>query len=305
MRHRTLRPGVSRGIDQGQGQDALLLQVGLVQTGEAAGEHGPAPHESGFHGGVLTGGTFAVVVVTHRDPGHAGIAAVARRVGVGLGPVVDGAAALSGLARVGIHGSLEEVGRDVVEMAPVGQPWSRCRYVIGRALALGFHQDQQLDQIGLRVRRERGQQLEPGAGRVYDHLDLATVLGRGEEAGVTDLEAGGRQLLSYGHVEVHAVDLVGQRVEVQGAGQGVGDDRLRRRDEGEGAAAAVVPLREVAVVGGQDGVGLARYHVLALPLTDARTTGVGENGRADGGEIRQQAVALDCRSDPLGSGRHE
>ncbi len=94
-------------------------------------------------------------------------------------------------------------------------------------------------------------------------------------------------------------DFVGQRVEAQLAGEGVGDDDLRARDERGGLGIAVVSLGEVAVERGDDGVGGAIGDVVAFPLTDARTAGVGEDSGAELLEGSHLAVALDGRLDLL------
>ena len=95
------------------------------------------------------------------------------------------------------------------------------------------------------------------------------------------------------------------RVEVERAGQREGDDRLGRGHEGQRVGGAVVALREVAVVGGDDGVGVAVASRRAGPLADARAAGVGQHGGADGLEVGEQAVALDGGAHLLGAGRDQ
>ena len=56
------------GVDKRQREHTLLLQVGLVDTGERAGDDGKAAEETGFEGCVLTRGTFTVVVVADDNP---------------------------------------------------------------------------------------------------------------------------------------------------------------------------------------------------------------------------------------------
>ena len=97
-------------------------------------------------------------------------------------------------------------------------------------------------------------------------------------------------------------DGVAHRVEVEGPGESQGDDRLGRRDEGQRGGEAVVALGEVAVVRGDDGVDVALLDVVALPLADARSAGVGQHRGADPLEVGQQAVALDGGPDLLGAG---
>jgi hypothetical protein len=55
-------------VGEGQRQHALLLQVGLVDAGEAAHDDHLAAAEPGLHGGVLARRALAVVLVADRPP---------------------------------------------------------------------------------------------------------------------------------------------------------------------------------------------------------------------------------------------
>lgn len=61
------------GVDEGKGKHTLLLQVGLVDTGEAADDDGKTTEEAGLKGSVLTRRTLTVVVVSDDDPLDAGL----------------------------------------------------------------------------------------------------------------------------------------------------------------------------------------------------------------------------------------
>ena len=56
------------GVREGESKHTLLLQVRLVDTSEGAGDDSKTTKESRLEGGVLTRGTFTVVVVTDDDP---------------------------------------------------------------------------------------------------------------------------------------------------------------------------------------------------------------------------------------------
>ena len=56
------------GVLEGEGEEALLFEVGLVYAGEAAGYDGRASEEPGGQGGVLAAASLAVVVVADYDP---------------------------------------------------------------------------------------------------------------------------------------------------------------------------------------------------------------------------------------------
>src|SRR5262249_39488493 len=57
-------------VSECEGQDALLLEVGLVDAGERTSEYGAAVSEPGLHGGVLPGGALSVVRVANGAPRH-------------------------------------------------------------------------------------------------------------------------------------------------------------------------------------------------------------------------------------------
>ena len=95
---------------------------------------------------------------------------------------------------------------------------------------------------------------------------------------------------------------VGQRVEVQPAGQGQGGHDLGRGDEAVRAGVGVVAAGEVAVEAVDDAVLLALCHVGAPPLADARAAGVGHDAGAHGLQDAQLAVALHGGADLLGAG---
>ena len=65
---------------------------------------------------------------------------------------------------------------------------------------------------------------------------------------------------------------------------------------------AVVALREVPVVTGDDGIRDAVLHVLAVPLSDAWAAGVSQHPGAEGLEVGQQPVAFDGGPDLFGTG---
>ncbi|CAB4607989.1 unannotated protein [freshwater metagenome] len=139
----------------------------------------------------------------------------------------------------------------------------------------------------------------------------AGVVGRGsDEAALSGSEALGGKFHSDRNRDRNLFaggvgERVGGGIEIDASGQRHGDDGFRRRDEREGRCESVVALREVAVVGGDDDVGVAFLDIAARPLADARTTCIGENGRPDLFEIGEKAVALDGGADLFGTGGHE
>ncbi len=296
---------VGRGVGEPEGEEALLLQVRLGDPGEGTGQdRGPA-HEAGLHGGVLARAALAVVLVSHHHPAAARRLQAPGHLGEGLHHAVEGVDALAGDAGEGVHGPEVEVGRDVLEVAPEAEPRPGSRDVVGGALALGLEEQRQLLEVATVPGGERLEQLEALAVGSYHHLDAGALLGRGDEAGFTGLEALGRQLIPDRLGQPDAVHRAGPGVEVERAGQGEGHHRLGGGDEGEGVGAAVVALGEVAVVRRDDGVGGGRVDVVPLPLADAGAAGVGQDGGSDGLEVGQQPVPLDGGPHSLGAWRDQ
>ena len=81
---------VRGGVGERQRHEALLLQVGLVDAGEAAGEDHLAVAEPRLHRGVLTARALAVVLVADRAPPDA-------LLGVALGDLGEAAGRAVGL----------------------------------------------------------------------------------------------------------------------------------------------------------------------------------------------------------------
>lgn len=246
------------GIGEGEGKHTLLLEVGLVDTSEGAGDDGKTTKVTGLESGVLTGRALTVVPVTDNDPADA-LALVVTGSGrdsvvLAGGEVVD----LVGLTVLGVDGTNQHVVGNVVEVTAVLEPGAghtklksvkrlemQCVFlnlipdVIGGGLALGLDENGQIKSIALVPCVERLKELETVGGGADGNVDGAAVLGRGlvgVHAGVVSTRgktsAGG--LLEHELVAVLVLEGVGERVEVQGAGQRHGDNEIGGGDEGVG-----------------------------------------------------------------------
>lgn len=110
------------GIGEREGQHALLLQIGLVDTSERPRDDGKATEMSRLESRVLTGRTFAVVPVSDNDPLDALLLVVAGSGGHGIPFSIRDVLDLVGLAISGINSANQHVIRDVVEMTAVLEP---------------------------------------------------------------------------------------------------------------------------------------------------------------------------------------
>ena len=168
---------VDLGFVEGERQHALLLQVRLMDAGEAANQDGLAAPEPWFHRSVLTRGALAPVLVADGDPGLAGLVVVTGDLGVRLGRAVEHVLALADLAGEGVDRPQEQVARDVLQVSPVLQPGPGHGDVVGGALALGLDQDRQVHDVLAVPRGERLEQLQPVRGGGDLHLHRAAILG--------------------------------------------------------------------------------------------------------------------------------
>ena len=298
------------GIAEGEGEHALLLEIGFGDASEGTGDDDVAAAEADFHGGVLAARAFAVVFVADGDPADAGVL-------VGAGDLADGLLGLTGdlvqggacCSREGVDAAAEEVAGDVFEVSAEPQPGAGGRNVVGGGLALGLEEQGHEGVVVAVPGVERGQALEPFALGADDHVDIAAVVGRGDEALVAGIEAIGGQFVAGRRGEAELAlgggDGVRARVKAQLAGEGGGDNEFGRTNEGERVAVGVVAAGEVAIEGGDDCVLFVAFEVFALPLADAGSAGVGEHGRAGGLEGFNLPVSADRRADLFGAGSYE
>ena len=116
---------VGGGVGEGERHQSLLLQVGLVDAGEAAGEDHLAVAEPGLHRGVLTARALAVVLVADGAPRDALLGVALAISGNGRVGAVGLVLALARGAGEGVDHAEEQVARDVLQVAAV--PAATCR----------------------------------------------------------------------------------------------------------------------------------------------------------------------------------
>ena len=260
-----------------------------MDAGEAAGDDGLGAAEPGLHGGVLAGRALAVVLVADGHPGLRRPRGSAWRCrGSGLVSPSSWSLPMPASPVKALTAPRKRLPRDVLEVAAVLEPRAGRRDVVGGALALGLHQHGQVEEVLAVPGGEGLEQLQPVAGRGRPStVDAATRRPgergsrsrRGRSPAPGSSSPTGTSSCTFSPASLVSVSVSGSKS--TRAGEREGDDGLGRGDEGERATKAVVALREVAVVGGDDDVGVALLHVVARPLADARAAGVGQHGGAD------------------------
>lgn len=294
------------GVREGEGKHTLLLQVGLVDASEGAGDDGETAKVTGLESGVLAGRPLTVVPVTDDDPldalglvvtGNGGNSVV-----LTSGDVLD----LVGLTVGLVDGTDEHVVGDVVQMTTVLEPGTGHGDVISGGLALGLDQDREILGVLAIPRREGLEDLE--TVRARGDLDLnGSTVGRRSLVGIlTRIESSVGETLSARRSEEELVailvlQLIGERVKVEGASNGHGNNKIGGCDERVGGGVAVVATSEVTVVGREDRVGLTLLDIPAIPLTDAGTASVGEDDTTELLESLELPIAGNGGANLLGT----
>lgn len=262
---------------------------------------------AGLQSSVLTGRTLTVVPVTDDNPLDATGLVVTGSSGDGIVLAGEGVLDLVGLTVLGVDGTNQHVVGDVVKVTTVLQPRASHGDVVGGGLALALDQDRDASGILAIPLLETSKDLETVTGGSDSDVDALAVGGRslvGVTAGVVALS---RETLTGGGLEhellaVLVLQLVGERVELEGTGNGHGDDQVGRGDESVGGGVGIVTTGEVTVVGGDDRVGLTLLDVLTIPLSNARTAGVGKDNTTVLLKGLELTIALNGSTDLLGTG---
>jgi hypothetical protein len=260
------------GLREGEGKHTLLLQVGLVDTSEGAGDDGKTTKVPGLESSVLTGRTLAVVPVTNDDPLDAVLLVVTGNIGDGTVLAVERVLDLVGLTVLSVDGTDQHVVGDVVQVSTVLQPGTGHGDVISGGLALALDEDGQVGGVLAVPGIEGRQELETVRGGRNGDRDRRAVSGGSLVGVLAGVVAAGGESLASGLLE-HELLAVGifqgvlERIKVQGTSDGHGNDQIGRGDEGVGGGVGVVAASEVTVVRRNDGVGSALGDIAAVPLS--------------------------------------
>ena len=278
-----------------------------MDTSEGAGDDGETSQVTWLKSSVLTGRTLSVVPVTDNNPWDVLGLVVASGIW-DTGPLTSGEVLdLVGLTVGLVGGTDQHVVGDVVEVTTVLQPWTGHRDVISGGLTLALDQDWEILGILSVPGLERLEELETVGGWGDSNRDSGAVSwwslvgvhswverSRGWEA--ITLWWGEHELLS-----VSALKGVGKWVEVEGSSDGQGDNEIWGGDEGVGGWVGIVTASEVTVVGREDRVGSSLWNVLAIPLSDTWTAGVGKNHAAELLESLELSITLNGGANLLGT----
>lgn len=295
------------GVGEGKRKHTLLLQVGLVDTGERSGDDGKTTEMSGLKSGMLSGRALTVVPVTNDDPLDTLGLVVTGDSRDGIPFTVGEVEDLVGLTVGLVDGTNQHVVGDVVKMATVLEPGTSHGDVIGGGLAVALDEDRNVVGILTVPGLEGGEDLETIGGGGDVDVDAGTVLGGSLVSIVTGVVATLGKTLAGGRrehelVAVLVLELIGEGVEVKRASNGQGDDHVGRGDERVSGGVTVVSASEVSVEGRDDGVGSTLLDVLSVPLTDARTASVGHDNTAELLKGLELTIAGNGSANLLGTG---
>src|SRR5258708_5137442 len=292
---------------EGQGQHALFLQVGLVDTGEAPHDDGPYAAVAGFHGGMFAVGAFSVILVAYHYGADAGCLVSSCRSRyrsvLACQLVPDGVRFLV----VEVDGADEHIVGNIIQVAAEFEPGACHGDMVGRTFSFGFDQQFEPFQVDAFPGGEGGQELEALAVRLDGYLYAWSGFGWGVGARVFEGEGFGGQVHAGGFIEHDVFSLlvlqgIFQGVEGQGACDGEGGDDLRGSHESMGACQSVVAFGKVPVEGGDDGVLTVGIVDMTGPLPDTGSAGIGQHDAADLVESLQKAVFFNGIAYQLRSG---
>lgn len=163
-----------------QGHDTLLLEVGLVNTGKRLGEDNASTEVSGLQGGVLTGGTLAVVVLGDDEPLLATVLPELAELRDGVLGAVEVVSGVD-LTSLSVDGRVQGVGADVGQVALVLEPGAGGRDGISRALASDLDENTEAREVGRGEWREGVEEGQTLRGRRDGNLGVG-VRGLGQDA---------------------------------------------------------------------------------------------------------------------------
>lgn len=294
-------------VGEGQGKHTLLLEVGLVDTGEGTGDDGKTTQVTGLQSSVLTRATLTVVPVTNDNPLDATGLVVTGSSGDGVVLASEGVADAVGLAVLGVDGTNQHVVGNVVKVTTVLQPGTGHGDVVSGGLAVALDQDGQVGGVLAVPGAESTKDLKTLTLGGDGDVQSVAVRGRGLVGVTTRVVALGGEALTSGGLELELLAIlvlqsVREGVELEGTSNGHGNDKVGRGDESVGGRVGVVTASEVTVVGRDDRVGLTLLHVLTVPLPNARTAGVGENDTTELLQGLELTVTLDGSANLLGTG---
>ena len=295
-------------VSEGKRKHTLLLQVGLVDTGKRPGDNSKSTQVSRLKSSVFARRALSVVPVTDNNPRDV-LGLVISGSGWDSIPLTGGVVLdLVGLAVGRVDGTDKHVVGDVVKMSTVLEPRAGHGDVVSGGLAVALDKNWEVLSILSVPGLERLEELETVAGWRDGNADAAT-LSRWCLVGVlswVEASAGWKPVsgrrLEEELLAIRTDKLVGERVEVKASGDGHGDDEIGGSDEGVGSGVGIVTSSEVTVVGREDRVSLTLLDVLAVPLANAGSAGVGKNHAAELLQSGKLSITLDGSADLLGTG---
>lgn len=192
-------------------------------------------------------------------------------------------------------------------MATVFQPRSSHGNMICRTFTLCLDQDGEILVILAIPLAERFQELKTIRFRADDDIHSRSILGRSSVRVFTGIKALGRQSLTCRYIEfeflaIRALEGIGHGIKVECSSKDHGGNEIGGSDKGMGSRVGIVTSSKVSVVGRDDGILFALFDVMAVPLADTGSTGIGKDHPASLLERGELTVSCDCRADLFGAG---
>lgn len=293
-------------VDEVKGQETLLLQVSLVNSGKRLGDDGETTEESGLKSSVLSRRTLTEVITSDNNPSDTVVSVSNGSLGNSSPLASDLVSDVVGLLVLSVDGSNHVVVGDVLEMASVLKPGTGLRDMVSGGLTKRLDEDGHVNTVLAVPRLEGLEDLESvGSGETSTSTaDRSAGSLVGVHAGVVTSVG---QTLSSGLLELELLTLrilqgVSERVESEVTSNGESGDEIGRGDESVGGRVRIVSASEVSVVRRDNGVLLTLLDVSSVPLTNAGATSVSKDDTTEVEEGLELTISLNGGSDLLGTG---
>ena len=171
--------------------------------------------------------------------------------------------------------------------------------MVGCTFALGLDKKRHICQVLSIPWSKRSELLESVAVRRNNYLYVGIFFAWGDESLILYGKALRREGESCRCIELHAIAFliqqsIGSRIKVETARNGESHGELWTADEGKRIRVTISTAAEVSVERGNNGI-LARIIIgMTLPLSDARTAGIGHDEGSNLLEIIKDAITLGC-----------
>ena len=284
-------------VAERKSKHTLFLQVCLMNSGKALSQDYLYVQEARLHSGMFTRRSLTVIILCNHDAADS-LCLVSLSCCRNLNIIaIQLVLHLIALTVKGVHGTHQEVIRDILKMSTELQPRSSHRNMVSGTLSFRLDKQRHVYQILTIPRSERSQFLKTIAVRSNNNLNICIFFAWSNESLIFYGKSLWRESKSCRSIELHAVAFLVQqsicsRIEIQSASDGQGHSKLRTSNEGKRIMITIGTTAEVSIKRGNDSILASIIFCMTLPLSDARTAGVGHDKSSNLLEVIEDAITL-------------